>query len=69
MDTPEKMPYVKQSLLVFLRSLAANDIVAIVTYSDDAQVLVPAREVGDGGWIEAAIAQLQPTAAPICTPG
>ena len=61
MNSPEKMPYVKQSLLVFLRSLAANDIVSIVSYSDDAQVIVPAREVGDGGWIEAAIAQLQPT--------
>ncbi len=60
MDSPEKMPYVKQSLLVFLRSLAANDIVAIVTYSDDAQVLVPAREVGNGKWIETAVGQIRP---------
>jgi len=60
MNTPEKMPYVKQSLLVFLRSLAANDIVAIVTYSDEAAVLVPARQVGDGAWIEAAVGQIQP---------
>lgn len=61
MNTPEKMPYVKQSLLVFLRSLAANDTVAIVTYSDEAQALVPARPVGDGGWIEGAIGQIQPS--------
>jgi hypothetical protein len=60
MNTPEKMPYVKQSLLVFLRSLAANDIVAIVTYSDEAYTLVPAREVGDGAWIETAINQISP---------
>lgn len=60
MGTPEKMPYVKQALLVFLRSLAANDIVAIVTYSDEAQTLVPAQPVGDGAWIEAVIGQIQP---------
>jgi Ca-activated chloride channel homolog len=60
MDSPEKMPYVKRSLRVFLRSLAANDIVSIVTYSTDAEVLVPAREVGDGAWIEQAIVRLEP---------
>lgn len=60
MSTSDKMPCVKQSLRVFLRSLAANDIVAIVVYSDEAQTLVPARPVGDGGWIEAAINQIQP---------
>lgn len=60
MNTPEKMPYVKQSLHVFLNSLAANDIVSLVAYSDDAQVLVSAREVGDGRWIEAAVEQLRP---------
>lgn len=58
MNTPEKMPYVKQSLRVFLRSLAANDRVAIVTYSDNAQLLVPSQQVGDGAWIERAIDRL-----------
>jgi Ca-activated chloride channel family protein len=60
MDSPEKMPYVKHSLRVFLQSLAANDVVSIVAYSTEAEVLVPAREVGDGAWIERAIARLEP---------
>jgi Ca-activated chloride channel homolog len=55
MNSPEKMPFVKQSLRVFLHSLAANDRVAIVTYGTDAEVVSPAREVGDGQWIDAAI--------------
>ena len=60
MDTPEKMPYVKQSLRVFLHSLAANDIVSLIGFSDDAEVIVPAQKVGDGKWIEAGIQRLQP---------
>jgi len=60
MNTPEKMPYVKQSLCVFLSSLAANDIVAIIAYSDAAEVLAAAREVGDGQWISAVVDRLQP---------
>jgi Ca-activated chloride channel family protein len=60
MDTPEKMPYVKQSLRVFLGSLAANDVIAIVAYSDSASVIAAAQEVGDGRWIQAAIDRLQP---------
>jgi Ca-activated chloride channel family protein len=60
MDSPEKMPALKRSLRVFLQSLAANDIVSIVTYGTEAQVLVPAREVGDGAWIERAVARIEP---------
>jgi Ca-activated chloride channel family protein len=60
MDTPEKMPYLKRSLRVFLQSLAANDIVSIVAYSTEPEVIVPAREVGDGAWIDQAIARLEP---------
>lgn len=60
MGDAEKMPYLKQSLRVFLGSLAANDIVAIVAYDDTAEVLVSAREVGDGSWITAAVERLQP---------
>jgi len=60
MDSPEKMPYLKQSLRVFLQSLASNDIVAIVAFSDSAQVIVPANKVGNGSWIENAINQIQP---------
>jgi Ca-activated chloride channel homolog len=60
MDTPEKMPYLKRSLRVFLQSLAANDIVSIVAYSTEPEVIVPARQVGDGAWIDQAIARLEP---------
>jgi Ca-activated chloride channel homolog len=60
MDAPEKMPYLKRSLRVFLQSLAANDVVSIVAYSTEPEVIVRAREVGDGGWIDQAIARLEP---------
>jgi len=60
MGEANKMTYVKQSLRVFLGSLAVNDIVAIVAYDYNGEVLVPAREVGDGTWIAAAVEQLQP---------
>lgn len=60
MNSPEKMPFVKQSLKIFLRSLAANDIVSIVTFSTDARTLVPAQKVGDGAWIETAVNRLEP---------
>ena len=60
MGSPEKMPYVKQSLRVFLQSLAANDRVAIVAYDTNPEIIAPAREVGDGQWIDAAIDRLQP---------
>lgn len=61
MDTPEKMPYLKQSLRVFLKSLASNDMIALVTFSTDAEVLVPATKVGDGSWIENAVNRIQPS--------
>jgi len=60
MDAPEKMPYVKQSLRVFLRSLATNDIVSIVGFSTNATLITPATKVGDGSWIEATINRLAP---------
>jgi len=55
-----KMSYLKQSLQVFLRSLAANDRVAIVAYDTHTEVVAPSREVGDGQWIAAAIDRIQP---------
>jgi Ca-activated chloride channel family protein len=60
MDTPDKMPYLKQSLRVFLESLNPEDIVSIVTYSDNAEVLLSAQPVGDGRWIQATIEQIRP---------
>jgi Ca-activated chloride channel family protein len=60
MDTPEKMPYLKQSLRVFLQSLASNDIVSIVAFSDNAELILPANKVGNGSWIESTINRIQP---------
>jgi Ca-activated chloride channel family protein len=60
MDSPEKMPYLKQSLRTFLNSLASNDIVAIVAFSTSAELIQPASKVGDGKWIENAVNRLQP---------
>lgn len=61
MNTSDKMPYLKQSLRVFLKSLAANDIVSLVGFNDRAEVLAPATRVGDGGWIDTAVERLQPS--------
>lgn len=60
MNAPEKMPLLQESLQVFLHSLAPNDQVALVAYSDTARVIVPMQAVGDGSWIRAAIEQLEP---------
>jgi Ca-activated chloride channel family protein len=60
MDTSDKMPFVKQSLRVFMQSLAANDRVSVVRYDDEARVVVPSREAGDGQWIDRAIQELEP---------
>jgi Ca-activated chloride channel family protein len=51
MDAPDKMPYLKQSLRIFLEGLHPDDIVSLVAYSDQAEVLQPAQPVGDGRWI------------------
>lgn len=60
MGETDKMSYLKQSLEVFLHSLRPDDIVSIVAYSDEAEVLLPARPVGDGSWIRATMQRLQP---------
>ena len=58
-----KMDWVKRSLHVFLNSLAANDQVTLIGYSDDAWRIESMRTVGDGAWIAAAIDRLEPTAS------
>ena len=63
MEDEGKMDWVKQSLRVFLNSLAANDQVTLIGYSDDAWRIESMRTVGDGGWIAAAIGRLAPTAS------
>ena len=60
MDAPEKWPYLQQSLRVFFHSLSSDDIVAIVGYSDEAEVVLPAQRVADGRWIERTVEALHP---------
>jgi hypothetical protein len=60
MSTADKMPYVKQSLAIFLRSLNPDDIVSIITYNDNARVLLPARQLGDGRWVQSVIDEIEP---------
>ena len=60
MKEADKMDYLKQSLDVFLNSLQPDDIIAIVAYSDEVQVLLPAQRVGNGGWVRETIQRLQP---------
>lgn len=61
MDSPDKLPYVKQALHIFIENLNPDDMVSLVTYSDEAELLHPARTVDDGAWILAATAQLSTT--------
>lgn len=60
MDTPDKMPYLKQSLMLFLRSLRPEDQIAIVTYDNDAHLLWRSQPVGDGSWIRSTVESLRP---------
>ena len=60
MDTPDKMPFLKESLMVFLSSLQPEDRVALITYSDEAYLLWPSSPVGDGSWIRGTVDSLQP---------
>lgn len=63
MEVSDKMPYLKQSLQLFIESLNPDDIISIVTYSDDAEVLVPAQLVSDGFWIRRMIDRIEPGGA------
>jgi len=63
MADDDKMPYLKQSLNMFLQSLNSNDIVAVVTYNDRAEVLVPAQMLGSGHRIQQMIDSIQPGGA------
>ena len=60
MDAPDKWPYLQQSLRVFFRSLDPDDIVAVVGYDDQAEVVLPAQRVGDRRWVERTIERLYP---------
>jgi Ca-activated chloride channel family protein len=56
-----KMDYLKRSLEVFLPSLDPDDIVGIVAFSNDAEVIRNSAPVGDGHWIRQAVNSLYPT--------
>lgn len=60
MASADKMPYLKESLRVFLQTLRPDDWVGIVTYSDRAWVLRTAQPVEDGIWIAQTVDQLLP---------
>jgi Ca-activated chloride channel family protein len=61
MADDNKMDYLKRSLEVFLPSLDPNDIVGIVAFSNDAEIIRDSALVGDGRWIRSAVNSLYPT--------
>lgn len=60
MSAPDKMPYLKRSLRLFLESLYPDDRVAIVAYSSRAHLIHRSSPVGDGGWIQVTVDRLHP---------
>ncbi len=61
MDRPNRLGLVKESLAGLTRELSDDDTVAIVTYSDSGQVVLPPTEVRDRNEILDAIDRLRPT--------
>jgi hypothetical protein len=55
-----KMDAVKRGLLAFADRLRRDDQVALVTFSDEAQVLCARRRFDGGGWFRSAVAELTP---------
>jgi Mg-chelatase subunit ChlD len=60
MADDDKMSRVKESLRTMLGKLRPDDIVSIVAFDNSAQVLYPARPIGDGNGVRYAIDCLQP---------
>ena len=60
MSEDGKLANLKRSLEVFLPTLAPDDIVSIVAFSDDAWVVRSPAPVGDGNWIRQAVNSLYP---------
>ncbi len=56
----DKMPRVKESLRTMLDKLRSDDIVSIVVFDTKAEVLFPARSIGNGDAIRRAIESIQP---------
>lgn len=60
MSESDKMSRVKESLHTMLGKLRADDVISIVAFDSTAQVLYPARPIGDGHELRRAIDCLQP---------
>jgi len=60
MADDDKMSRVKESLRTMLTKLRPDDIVAIVAFDSSAQVLYPARSIGNGDDVRRAIDCLEP---------
>lgn len=60
MADEDKMSRVKESLRTMLGKLREDDIVSIIVFDTDAEVLFPARAIGNGDAIRNAIESIQP---------
>jgi Mg-chelatase subunit ChlD len=60
MAAADKMSRVKQSLLVMISHLRETDVIAIVVFDSEAQVLLPAQRIGDGARVKQAIQTIEP---------
>lgn len=56
----DKMPRVKESLRTMLDKLRPDDIVSIIVFDTEAEVLFPAQRIGNGAAIRRAIELIQP---------
>jgi Ca-activated chloride channel family protein len=59
----EKMDVVKNAAIKVIRNLRPQDIFSVVTFSDRAEVIIPASYTSDKGKLEARIRMLQPGGA------
>jgi Mg-chelatase subunit ChlD len=56
----DKMPRVKESLRTMLDKLREDDIVSIIVFDTDAEVLFPAQRIGNGDRLRRAIELIEP---------
>lgn len=56
----DKMPRVKESLRVMLDKLRDDDIISIIVFDTDAEVLFPAQRIGNGNAIRRAVESIEP---------
>ena len=56
----DKMDYLKRSLHILAESLREEDLIAIVAYDNEAELLLPTQPVGNGSAVRRAIDRLRP---------